>query len=438
MKRMSMNTRDRRALLIGVAIAVPAVLIPCVVKPYLETLSAYHQDMMDAQDRLAREQHAVANLPALPPTRLAALHQLEQEMDRLFQGGNDLSATGDLAQYVGSIAQANGVQLLQTETRQAQSVRPDLKALQLGVRAKGDLDGILHFLHQLESGGKLVRVGDVTVDVEGGVRDTNRLRGVEILSISASIYGYRLTAPQWQTTPVHEANAPAPFVPAGHSRESLDAAVNHDLFSSTRTRPALSYRFAMTQGRQTLVQKPERPRFHLIGTIVSTHGANFAMIQQDSARGLSPEMISVGQQVGDYRLSALRRDTAVFRGPDGTPFELHAGQLDVPDISLTVNRQTGVNVVIEKDSIGIFRMAATPMSNGGAISFQGPNTDSVYAQVNGPPGWQGDTGKFLLAADGKGNCCKQIPMTQPGNYSYRIWDQGTNLVGQGTITMAQQ
>ena len=434
-----MNSRDRRALTLGAIIAVPSLLIPGAVKPYLTTLSSYRQEISDERDRLASEQRLIAGLPALPATRQKSLHQLDSEVSRLFQGSTDLAATGDLVQYIGSAAQATGVRLLQTETRPARLVLPDLQALQVAVRAEGDLDGILRFVHQLETGDKLVRVGDLSIEGGRGTPSGGRQQSpsVEVLSVSASMYGYRLTGTKWQSVQTAGTGAPTPFTRDDDLHTSLETALNHDLFSATRTRPPISYQAAMTQSQnpQPVQIKTPPPRFHLVGTAASAGSANFAMIQQDGAHATLPRAVSVGQELDGYTLRSVQRDTAVFFAPDGTRFVLTSGEAGETE-TLYVTGQGSAAVQIEKDSTGNMHVAkqlAAPQ--GQSINFSGPSGDSVYAQVEGPPGWGGDQSKFLLAADGKGNCCKTIPMPVPGNYGYKIWDKGTHLLEQGTIVL---
>jgi len=104
-----------------------------------------------------------------------------------------------------------------------------------------------------------------------------------------------------------------------------------------------------------------------------------------------------------------------------------------------------IPISIEKDSAGNLQVS-DKSANGlvigegemALISFSsGPQADTVYAQVDGPTGWGGNTSKFLLSFDGKGDCCKDIPMTKPGRYAYRIWDKRANVIGQGTIVRGQ-
>jgi hypothetical protein len=448
MKFTSMSSRDRRALMIGALIAIPGLAGPLAVKPYWHALSAIREATSVERDRLERERRAIAALPGFPAARARASRQLDNELNRLFQSSNELVSTGDLAQYVAQAAQDNGVSLQQSETRPARTVVPGVQALQVEIHAAGDLDGILHFVHQLESGGKLVRFGVLSIDggrgpldapmntitspirpsaaaaaagasvpesgsgaganssstsatggvvanvgIDNGVSvnrvviggngdffsgglsgslsaafsgtssqdtpslprpvftarprrsfsiarksgpDLNQAKGsaVEVLSLSASVYGYRLSGTQWSSVNTHDKTAPSPFSREPYAFESLDAVVDHDPFSATRTRPLPSYRLTMTQPAQpppsqdsaniVRQRQQERQRFqqqlHLLGTVLSSGHTSFVMCQSGNAPS---RVVHIGEQIDGYTLASLDRGTAVFVSPSGERVNLH-------------------------------------------------------------------------------------------------------------------
>jgi hypothetical protein len=362
--------------MIGALIAIPGLAGPLVVKPYLYVLSAIWEETSVERDRLARERRAIAALPALPAARTRVSQQLDKELNRLFQSSNELVSTGDLAQYVAAAAQENGVSLQQSETRPARMVVPGVQALQLEIHAAGDLDGLLHFVHQLESGGKLVRFGVLSIDGGRGPLDAAMNTGtspirpfaaastaettgpnmiprrsfarksvpdlpgakgstVEVLSLSGSVYGYRLSGTQWSSVNTHEKSAASPFSRESYALESLDAILDHDPFNATRTRPFPSYRLAMTQPVQSLSrdsmnvmrmrqQQQEmqqfQQQFHLLGTVLGSGNTNFVMGQNGNG---PPRVVRVGEQMNGYTLASLDRGTAVFTSPSGERVYLH-------------------------------------------------------------------------------------------------------------------
>jgi hypothetical protein len=95
-------------------------------------------------------------------------------------------------------------------------------------------------------------------------------------------------------------------------RVNLTAAVDADPFSPNRQRPEEPYRLP-----GELVQAPTPSRsqqLKVLGTVVITNGASFAMCQIGSE---PPVIVRVGQQIGNYTLKRVARGKAVFASPSG-------------------------------------------------------------------------------------------------------------------------
>ena len=476
MKFAAMNTRDRRALMLGAVVAIPGLAIPLVVKPYVNAVSSVREQTDDERDRLAREQRSIADLRTLPTERKQASDKLGQEVNRLFQAADPLVASGELAQYVATTAQSDGLRLQQSETRPTRVLGAGVEALQVEVRAQGDLDGILHFLQHLETGDKLIRVGTVSIDggqqplqipgnrfgnftqltnlanlanlangggigvgggfpgggrvfslgggnatplsgggmsfggglssggglsiggggvtvgswqpsvsvqVQGGgdanappmqvLGDTSGATGqflrrflggrgfggrrrrrfaaqnqeqqnapadvqtvsqpqlslqgqAEVLSLTATIYAYRLTSAPWLSTNTQGKGGTSPFSPPAYDFESIDEVLNHDLFNANRTRPSMSFRDAIAAANRPPVRQVQRqqPNLRLIGTVVGDGPGGFAMCQGGDS--MPPQAVRVGESCAGYTLTSLSRGSAVFSSPDGNQIQLQAPQ----------------------------------------------------------------------------------------------------------------
>ena len=95
-------------------------------------------------------------------------------------------------------------------------------------------------------------------------------------------------------------------------RVNVAAAVDADPFSPNRQRPEEPYRLP-----GELVQAPTPSRsqqLKVLGTVVVTDGASFAMCQMGSE---PPVIVRVGQQIGSYTLKRVARGKAVFASPSG-------------------------------------------------------------------------------------------------------------------------
>ena len=352
MKRNSLTRRDRRTLIVGACMIVSGLLIRCVGVSYVHALASLRAQIAKARSDLGRERQAIQRMPVLPAARTVSARRLDVELDRLFQRNNAFLATADLAQYVVTMSQSDGLQLQASETELSRVVAPGVQALQIDIRAEGDLDGILHFLHHLESGGKLVRVGALSISagarpalgggrgaVVGGDRDdisgTRQVQGIEVLSLAASVYGYRLDASLREPPAAQAQGAPSPFT-ASHlvySQGVLNRALEHDLFSPTRTRPVTSYVMALANvvhpgiiqaGNSTPYQQPN---LHLIGAVVDTDGDGSFIYYRNG--GAPIQMVHVGENVAGYTLASVDRDGAVLTMSNGARIVLPLQQVSV-------------------------------------------------------------------------------------------------------------
>jgi hypothetical protein len=118
---------------------------------------------------------------------------------RLFEGRDDAIASAQLAAYLGNIARRSRVLMQDANTRPSTTSPEGIRTLRVEVRAESDIQGVATFLHNLESGQKLVRVDRLEISRVPGLEDKN---GFETLSIAATISGFAFMpapAPQADT-----------------------------------------------------------------------------------------------------------------------------------------------------------------------------------------------------------------------------------------------
>ncbi len=194
MMRSRLRDRDRRALLAGAVVLVPALLLAFVVKPF--TLG-----LLEARDRLAiergllrRELALLADAQVLPEVVAGREAALRREAPRLFAGSDPLAATAALERYVAEQAMASRVFVQQSEALHVGEVGSGLTAIRARIRAVSDLDGLLRLLDTLDTGSKLVHVERLVLG-----RVEQRFRGEErdeiTLDISLTVVGYALADP---------------------------------------------------------------------------------------------------------------------------------------------------------------------------------------------------------------------------------------------------
>ncbi len=97
-----------------------------------------------------------------------------------------------------------------------------------------------------------------------------------------------------------------------YPRVNVAAAVEADPFSPARQRPLEPYRLP-----GELVEAPAATRtqpLKVLGTVVQTSGASFAMCQLGSD---PPVIVRIGGQIGGYTLKRVTRGKATFTSPAG-------------------------------------------------------------------------------------------------------------------------
>jgi Type II secretion system (T2SS), protein M subtype b len=188
MKWTTMSLRDRRAVLLGAAVLLPALAFIWGVRPYMNALDDARSELTAQRDALAREQAAVTSAKENPRLRQLADSAMQAMQPKLFSGRDDVMASALLASYVGDLAAKARVWLQDANTRPAVLGKDGVRALQVDIRGQSDLRGTMRFLQALQRGSKLIRVDKLDVSHAAGSSDDP----METLTITATISGFAL------------------------------------------------------------------------------------------------------------------------------------------------------------------------------------------------------------------------------------------------------
>ena len=188
---LKLSQRDRRALVIGALLLAPVVAWKVVVRPYISAVVGTREQLRVQRDLLTRELDLLAAAERYPDALARAERSLGSVASKLFTGPDDVSATAALAYYVSDQARKSRVVVQQVETRNSEPIANGVIGLDMALRAEGDVEGLVTLLRRLESGPKLVRVEQITVEQGGGHQlGVGAALESESLSIAASIRGY--------------------------------------------------------------------------------------------------------------------------------------------------------------------------------------------------------------------------------------------------------
>ena len=197
---MNLSPRDRRALRLGALLVAPVLAYALLARPYVASVQSARSALARERDLLAREQALVDETPSFPARIRATGAVLAGETQRLYGDRDAVSATAALAREVGGMLKGAGVSLQQVDAR-ADTVLPGgIRELTIEVRAEGDFQGILAALAAMESGRRLLRVGQVgiVVGASSGVFQAALgapgAPGMEVLSFTATVHGYSVAS----------------------------------------------------------------------------------------------------------------------------------------------------------------------------------------------------------------------------------------------------
>lgn len=158
----TLSARDRRALLLGAAVAAGLLGYARLARPALAALRGERLALGDSLALLARERALVAAAPRLPRAVHAARAALDSTAALLF-AGDSVRATAELSAFVSDVARATGMRLTSVEGRTPERVGP-LTRVQVELRGEGSWRQTLHFLESLEGARQLVDVNAVRVE----------------------------------------------------------------------------------------------------------------------------------------------------------------------------------------------------------------------------------------------------------------------------------
>jgi hypothetical protein len=190
----TLGDRDRRALVLGAAVLLPALLWAAVVKPYRAALDELRERTAAEQSLLQRERTLLdgADVNALVRDMEERARQASL---RLVSAPNAPLAEAEVTAFLQELAKLSRVLLQElrgVEDRRARggaggsaagggaaasAAAPDaaaLRVIRLAVRGESDLEGVLTFLQRIENSPLLMRVTELSIEPHREGRDGAR------------------------------------------------------------------------------------------------------------------------------------------------------------------------------------------------------------------------------------------------------------------------
>lgn len=186
---MKISANERKSIIRGMMIVVPALLYVWGVRPYRAALTEARERLAVEQEALARERGAVATAQRNPELQHLTDSVLRTIEPRLFEGRDDVMTSSELAAYLGDVAFDSHVWMEDASTKPVTMSTTGVRTLHVEIRAESDFQGVLTFLQSLERGEKFVRVE--RIDISHGLSGVGN-ENAETLLLSATIAGYAL------------------------------------------------------------------------------------------------------------------------------------------------------------------------------------------------------------------------------------------------------
>jgi hypothetical protein len=163
-KRPNLSPRDRRALLLGGALLVPALFFVLVVSPYLDALGTARERLEQDRAVLRRELALLSEAADYPRVFDEGAERLLTAAPRLMGGDDDAAAAAAVAGYVRRLGRMAPANVTRVEPAPSRDAGGGVTALPVAVSGEADLEGLLTLLHMLETGPKLVDVSELRIE----------------------------------------------------------------------------------------------------------------------------------------------------------------------------------------------------------------------------------------------------------------------------------
>jgi hypothetical protein len=185
----SLSPRDRRSLVWGASVIVPALLINAVVRPAWSHFQELSVRLERERDLLQREETLLASERQYPVEFRAGEQRLLKEAPRLFPGPDLVAAAAELGTYVNGQAYSHRVMIQRSQPMPSGEDGSGISRIRLEVQGVSDLQGIVSLLRGLETGKKLISVERLAIATTGSPAPGERQ---ESLAFGATVVGYAL------------------------------------------------------------------------------------------------------------------------------------------------------------------------------------------------------------------------------------------------------
>ncbi|MEX1183302.1 MAG: hypothetical protein WEF86_08690 [Gemmatimonadota bacterium] len=167
-----LTARDRRAVLLGLCVLLPALLYVGAIRPYRGMLQELRDRTSVEGALLQREQALLADAGVIGGSAGMLHVRADDASRRLVHAANVPLAEAELTALLETLASLSRVLLQEMRGVQPPRAGTDgtsavLQPLRLALRGESDLEGVLTFVQRIESGPLLLRIVELSMEPAG-------------------------------------------------------------------------------------------------------------------------------------------------------------------------------------------------------------------------------------------------------------------------------
>jgi hypothetical protein len=191
----SLNPRDRRAILIGLGILIPAAGYVLAWKPYRASLDDVRDRVVAEQELLYRELEVMETSGSLSQEIQQARAEADGHEEKLVRAASGVLAEAELTDFLESSASRSRVLLEEIrggELGRGEEPPPGLSVVRLHLRGESDLEGVLTFLNEIEKSHLLVRIRGLALEPEMARPESENDEGGNRTAIPTGVVEFQL------------------------------------------------------------------------------------------------------------------------------------------------------------------------------------------------------------------------------------------------------
>jgi hypothetical protein len=184
-----MTGTDRRALILGGAVILGAVLVLRVVPALVRRVVVVDTELHERAELLARARTDLGALDRLRDSAAMLSRAVVQLAPALVTGTSPADAAAAVAAELGLAASRHKLQIVATTPVDADTAIGRLRRVRLHAQIEGDVRGLADLVHALAGSNPLLVVRDLRVSAPTPARETH---GPEVLTMEVTVEGWYL------------------------------------------------------------------------------------------------------------------------------------------------------------------------------------------------------------------------------------------------------